>query len=55
MKNLIILPSFKNQNPQAAIQTVEEQFHNYKITTLNSDAIAKSGGVLNCISWNILK
>lgn len=53
--NLIILPLFDLKEDKIAIKTFEQIFKNSTIVTINATEIAREGGVLNCISWNILK
>jgi agmatine deiminase len=54
MKQALIVPTFKGKDPSAALKTLEEAFPNKKILTIESNEIAKDGGVLNCIGWNIM-
>ena len=56
MKDIIILPTFKdmdieNENAQ---KIIEDNFKGIRVETIQSDEIAAKGGILNCISWNIL-
>lgn len=53
MAGLIIVPTFGMKEDEEAVQIIRQLFPNYKILTLNSSEIAKKGGILNCISWNI--
>lgn len=53
MEGLIIVPTFGMKEDEEAVQIINQVFPNYKILTLNSIEIAKKGGILNCISWNI--
>lgn len=53
MEGLIIVPTFDIAEDEAAVQILEQLFPDHKILTLNSSDIAKKGGILNCISWNI--
>jgi agmatine deiminase len=53
MEQALIVPTFKWKDPSAALKTLEEAFPSKKILTIESDEIAREGGVLNCIGWNI--
>jgi agmatine deiminase len=53
MEGLIILPTFDLQEDEAAVHMIGQLFPHHKILTFNSSEIAKKGGILNCISWNI--
>lgn len=53
MENIIIMPAFGLKSDDEAYKTLEKEFPKHKIFTVNCNDIAKEGGVLNCISWNI--
>lgn len=53
MEQRIIMPSFRGKNTDKALRVMEQAFPNKKIGIVECDDIAKDGGVLNCISWNI--
>jgi agmatine deiminase len=53
MEQAIVIPTFNMADDERAVRQFETLFKT--ITTVNSDDIAKDGGVLNCISWNIHK
>jgi agmatine deiminase len=53
MDGLIILPIFSMKEDEEAVKMIQELFPAKKILTLNSNEIARKGGILNCISWNI--
>lgn len=55
MENIIIVPTFEMKEDEAAVKVFEEVLKGKTIITLDSNEIAKEGGVLNCISWNIMK
>jgi agmatine deiminase len=55
MNNKIFLPVFHIKDDERAVRQFEELYRGYKIIPIISNEIAKDGGVLNCISWNILK
>lgn len=53
LRNVIFLPIFGLQQDLAALDQFEQLFPDHEIIPLMSKEIAKEGGVLNCISWNI--
>ncbi|HEY4876627.1 MAG TPA: agmatine deiminase family protein [Puia sp.] len=53
MENVVIIPTFGIKDDDAVVKQFEEIFKGQTIATINSNEIAKDGGVLNCISWNI--
>ena len=55
MKQGIIVPVFEQSTDERAVQTIENTFTGQMIIALNCEEIAAAGGVLNCISWNIVK
>lgn len=55
MKNVIIVPTYNKPEDESAIKLLEDVFRGNKIIALESSVIAKEGGVLNCISWNIMR
>jgi agmatine deiminase len=55
MDKVIIVPVFGMKEDEWAVKTLESLFPASKVIPVNSNEIAKHGGVLNCISWNILK
>jgi agmatine deiminase len=55
MENVIILPVFGIEKDDIVEKKFKELFSGIKIATVNSNDIAKEGGILNCISWNIVK
>lgn len=54
MHNAIIIPIFDIKEDEPVVKQFEELFSNKKIATVGSNSIADDGGVLNCITWNIL-
>lgn len=54
MQDLIVLPIFNMKEDDIALKLFENLFPHITISTLNCNEIAYLGGVLNCISWNIL-
>lgn len=55
MKNLIILPTFGIEEDERVVKQFENIFKGHRIKTVDSNAIANDGGILNCITWNIKK
>lgn len=54
MKKTVIVPVFNLKEDEAAVRKIEDVFKGNRIVTIEANEIAKDGGVLNCISWNIL-
>jgi agmatine deiminase len=50
-KNIIILPVYDIAEDKTALKVFQKIFKNHTIVPLQSNEIAKKGGVLNCISW----
>jgi len=55
MENTVIIPTFGITEDDEIVKQFEQIFAGNKICTIESNEIAKNGGVLNCITWNILK
>lgn len=53
MKNIVIIPTFGIKEDELAIRKLETVFAGNKIVAIDSNDIAKDGGILNCITWNI--
>lgn len=53
MQQAIILPTFNHKQDEQAFKIMSECFKEQKLVTLESIDIAKKGGILNCITWNI--
>jgi agmatine deiminase len=53
MDKVIVVPTFNIAEDIKAIKLIEGLFPAKTIVTINSNEIAKKGGILNCISWNI--
>lgn len=49
----IVVPTFGLIEDEGVIRQFEELFGLQKVCSLESSEIAKDGGVLNCITWNI--
>lgn len=55
MKDVIFLPIFGMRNDDDAVSKFESIFTKNKIVPVHCESLAKDGGALNCISWNIQK
>jgi agmatine deiminase len=55
MENTVIIPTFGIKEDDEAVKQLETIFAGQTIVTVNSNEIANNGGILNCITWNILK
>jgi len=55
MENVIILPTFGIPEDELVVKKFEGLFPGSSIATVSSNDIAKDGGILNCITWNIVK
>ena len=53
MDGLIVLPIFGMKEDKLAVALFEKLFPKKAIKTINCNEIAKEGGILNCITWNI--
>lgn len=55
MDRTLVIPIFNQKEDDFAVKQFEQLFLGYDITTVVATDIAKQGGLLNCISWNIYK
>ena len=55
MQQAIIIPTFGIKEDDAVVKQFEELFKGQQVATVDSNDIAYEGGILNCITWNILK
>jgi agmatine deiminase len=55
MKDIIFVPQFGFKEDESVIKILSSKFQKSKIVPVLCNEIAKEGGILNCISWNILK
>lgn len=55
MQNTVIIPTFGIAEDDIAVKQLETIFAGQTIATVESNEIAYDGGILNCITWNILK
>lgn len=53
MEQAVIVPIFNSKYDDIALRIFEDAFKAQNIETVDSTKVAKDGGVLNCISWNI--
>jgi len=53
MENLIIIPTYESKTDKLVVELFEKLYPSIQILTINSIEVARMGGVLNCISWNI--
>jgi agmatine deiminase len=53
MENFILLPSYGMKEDKLTFDLFEKLFPEETIRCIKSNEIAKEGGVLNCITWNI--
>lgn len=54
MKQAILAPVFNQASDDKAIRLLESVFVGHNIVAIDCNEISAEGGVLNCISWNIL-
>jgi agmatine deiminase len=55
MQQAVIIPTFGIKEDDAIIKQFEQLFSGQTVATVDSNDIANNGGILNCITWNILK
>lgn len=53
MKQGVIVPTYNRKEDEDAVKIIEQILIGQNIETVESAEIAKEGGVLNCISWNL--
>jgi agmatine deiminase len=51
---LIIIPEFGLESDDKAYKTISESYPDCTVERVNITRIAEKGGVLNCITWNII-
>lgn len=54
MKDIVFVPKFGIKEDDVAFKAFERIFVGQKIVQVDSTEIAKDGGALNCITWNIM-
>ena len=55
MDNLVIVPTFGLNEDIEVVEQFNKQFSHKIVCSINCKDIAVKGGILNCISWNIMK
>ena len=55
MEQAVIVPVFNLPSDQKAVEILSEVFNGKKVIPLECSELAKNGGILNSISWNILR
>jgi len=55
MENTVGIPTFGIREDDEVVKQFENLFVGQTIATIDSNEIANEGGILNCITWNILK
>lgn len=55
MEQGIIMPTYNFKSDEKAFKVLENIFQGQKVFTVESSELAREGGVLNCITWNILQ
>jgi agmatine deiminase len=55
MKDVVFIPTFNMKEDNETIRLFEQLFKEKEIIPVDSREIAKEGGILNCITWNILR
>lgn len=54
MKDIIIVPTYGMKEDDRVVRQLKELFKDVRIVTIDCNDIANEGGVLNCITWNIM-
>ena len=54
MKQAVIVPTFKTNYDDKAVKVLEQVFKGQTIATVDSIELADEGGIINCLTWNIL-
>jgi agmatine deiminase len=55
MNQALFVPVFNQSEDEEALKKIRNLFPNTKVVPVESSEIAREGGILNCITWNILK
>src|SRR5690606_4113689 len=55
MEKLVLVPTYGIEKDKLAVGIYTELFRGKKVDFIDCREIAKEGGVLNCITWNIKK
>lgn len=54
MHNTVIVPIFGIKEDDEVFKQFEKLFQGQTVATINGNEIAKKGGILNCITWNVV-
>ena len=54
MHKIIFFPLFGISSDELALKIIRNAFKGIRVVPINCNEIAKDGGILNCISWNVL-
>jgi len=55
MKSNLVIPVFGIKEDEIIVKIFQDLFPKQTISSIESNDIANHGGILNCISWNIIK
>ncbi len=55
MNGIVFVPKFGLKEDDVAFKAFERIFEGQKIVQVDSSEISKDGGVLNCVTWNIMR
>jgi len=55
MERAVIVPVFNLPSDKKAVEILTQIFHDKKVVALECTELARQGGILNCVSWNIFK
>ena len=55
MDGIIFLPTFKRKEDDKVIKQLDKLFNGTTIVPVESNELAKDGGIINCVTWNIKK
>jgi agmatine deiminase len=53
VRGTILLPTFSKQHDDGAASMLARAFQDSRIIPVNCNELAKNGGLLNCVTWNI--
>jgi len=53
MESHIFLPVFNQKEGEIVIRIFEKEFTEHEIVPVLSSDLAKDGGIINCVTWNI--
>jgi agmatine deiminase len=54
LQQVIMVPIFGNKRDEKTLRIIQDVFHNTPVEPIAINAIGKQGGLMNCITWNIL-